>query len=46
MNKYYTTLEQNNLKQVESLKLQRDFWKKEWQDALRRGDTEAAKTLE
>lgn len=46
MNKYYETLERNNLKQLDSLKKQRDFWKEQWDAAVARGDTQAAKQFE
>ena len=46
MNKYYETLERNNLKQLDSLKRQRDFWKEQWDAAVARGDTQAAKQFE
>jgi len=46
MNKYYETLERNNLKQLDSLKRQRDFWKEQWDVAVARGDTQAAKQFE
>ena len=46
MNKYYETLERNNLKQLDSLKQQRDFWKEQWDAAVARGDTQAAKQFE
>ena len=46
MNKYYEILEKNNLKQLDSLKQQRDFWKEQWDAAVARGDTQAAKQFE
>ena len=46
MNRYYETLERNNLKQLDSLKRQRDFWKEQWDAAVARGDTQAAKQFE
>jgi len=46
MAKYYETLEQNNLKQLDSLKQQRDFWKSQWDEAVARGDTKAAQKFE
>jgi len=46
MDKYYTTLHNNNLKQLDSLKRQRDFWKEQWDAAVARGDSEAAKQFE
>ena len=46
MNKYYETLERNNLYQLDSLKKQRDFWKEQWGAAVARGDTQAAKQFE
>lgn len=46
MNKYYETLERNNLKQLDSLKRQRDFWKEQWDAAVARGNTQAAKQFE
>ena len=46
MNEYYTQLEQNNLKVLDSLKQQRDFWKEQWDAAVARGDTNAAKEFE
>ena len=46
MNRYYTTLQNNNLRQLDSLRQQRDFWKQEWDEAVARGDTESAKKFE
>jgi len=46
MDKYYSTLRDNNLQQLDSLKQQRDFWKQEWDEAVARGDSEAAKKFE
>jgi len=46
MNKYYETLERNNLKHLDSLRQQRDFWKEQWDIAAARGDTQAAKQFE
>lgn len=46
MDKYYTTLHNNNLKQLDSLKRQRDFWKEQWDAAVAREDSEAAKQFE
>ena len=46
MEKYYSTLAENNLDQVESLRLQRDFWQKQWELARQSGDTNAAKKFE
>jgi hypothetical protein len=46
MQKYYDTLTQNNLRQLDSLRQQRDFWKQEWDMAVARGDTQAAKAFE
>ena len=46
MDRYYTTLQNNNLKQLDSLRQQRDFWKEQWDAAVARGDSEAAKKFE
>lgn len=46
MDRYYSTLRDNNLQQLDSLKQQRDFWKQEWDEAVARGDSEAAKKFE
>ena len=46
MNKYYSALQENNLKTLDSLKKQRDFWKQQWDEAVQRGDTQAAKRFE
>jgi len=46
MDKYYSTLEKNNIKQLDSLRKQRDFWKDQWDAAVARGDTQAAKQFE
>ena len=46
MNNYYNQLQQNQLNQVDSLRRQMDFWKKEWNDALAAGDTNAAEKFE
>ena len=46
MNNYYNQLQQNQLNQVDSLRKQMDFWKKEWNDALAAGDTNAAEKFE
>jgi hypothetical protein len=46
MNNYYETLEQNNLKQLDALKQQRDFWKQQWDQAVVAGDTKAAQKFE
>ena len=46
MDRYYSTLRDNNLQQLDSLKQQRDFWKQEWDKAVARGDSEAAKKFE
>jgi len=46
MNNYYETLEQNNLKQLDALKRQRDFWKQQWDQAVAVGDTKAAQKFE
>ena len=46
MDRYFTTLQNNNLKQLDSLKQQREFWKNQWEDAVARGDTNAAKAFE
>ena len=46
MDRYYTTLRDNNLKQLDSLRQQRDFWKEQWDAAVARGDSEAAKKFE
>ena len=42
MDKYYTKLQSNNLKQIDSLKKQRDFWGQQWKEAAAAGDTKAA----
>ena len=42
MNNYYETLRKHNLDQLDSLKLQRDFWKEQMENALNQGDTKAA----
>ena len=46
MQKYYDTLARNNLNHLDSLKKQRDFWKQEWEQAVARGDVQAAKQFE
>ena len=46
MNNYYNQLQQNQLKQTDSVRKQIDFWKKEWDKALEAGDTNAAKKFE
>lgn len=46
MDKYYTTLQNNNLKQLDSLRQQRDFWKQQWDEAVAREDNQAAKKFE
>ena len=46
MDKYYTTLEQNNNKELDSLKKQADWWKKQWDAAKEAGDTKAAEKFE
>ena len=46
MQKYYDQMYQNNLKQLDSLRQQREFWKQEWDAAVARGDTNAAKKFE
>ena len=46
MEKYYNTLQENNLKQLDSLKQQRDFWKQQWDEAVARGDSQAAEEFE
>ena len=46
MDRYYSTLRDNNLQQLDSLRKQRDFWKQEWDEAVARGDSEAAKKFE
>ena len=46
MQNYYNTLQENNLKQLDSLRRQREFWKQEWEAATARGDTQAAKEFE
>ena len=43
---YYDALARNNLKQLDSLKQQRDFWKQEWEEAVARGDSKAAEQFE
>ena len=42
MDGYYTQLQNNNLKQIDSLRKQKDFWEREWKEAAARGDTNAA----
>ena len=42
MNKYYSSLQENQNKQIDSLRQQRDFWKAEWDAAVARGDIAAA----
>ena len=42
MDSYYTTLHNNQLQQIDSLKQQREFWKDQWDEAVARGDTNAA----
>lgn len=42
MNNYYETLRKHNLDQLDSLKLQKDFWKEQMENALNQGDTKAA----
>ena len=46
MEKYYDTLQSNNLQQLDSLRQQRDFWKEQWDEAVARGDTQAAEKFE
>ena len=46
MQKYYDTLTRNNLNHLDALKKQRDFWKQEWEQAVARGDVQAAKQFE
>ena len=46
MEKYYDTLQSNNLQQLDSLRQQRDFWKEQWDEAVARGDTQAAAEFE
>ena len=46
MQKYYDALARNNLKQLDSLKQQRDFWKQEWEEAVAREDSKAAAQFE
>lgn len=46
MEKYYSTIQNNNLKLLDSLKQQREFWKQQWDAAVARGDTNAAKQFE
>ena len=46
MNEYYTTLERNQTNQLDALRKQAEFWKKQWQGAAALGDTEAAKKFE
>jgi hypothetical protein len=46
MDRYYTTLEQNNNKNLEALRKQRDFWSQQWNEAVARGDTNAAAQFE
>ena len=46
MENYYKELERNQNNQIDSLRKQIDFWKKEWQQALLAGDTNAAKQFE
>lgn len=46
MENYYKELEKNQNNQIDSLRKQIDFWKREWQQALLAGDTNAAKQFE
>lgn len=46
MNSYYEQLHTNNINQLDSLKRQKDFWKEQWDQAVARGDTNAAKKFE
>ena len=46
MENYYRELEKNQNNQIDSLRKQIDFWKREWQQALLAGDTNAAKQFE
>ena len=46
MNSYYEQLQKNNNKQLDSLKHQREFWKEQWNEAVAKGDTNAAKKFE
>ena len=46
MQKYYNQLYQNDLKQLDSLRKQADFWKQEWAAAVEEGDTNAAEKFE
>ena len=46
MNQYYTALERNQNNQLDALRKQTEFWKKQWQGAAAAGDTEAAKKFE
>ena len=46
MNSYYEQLQQNNNKQLDSLRRQREFWKEQWDEAVAKGDTNAAKKFE
>ena len=46
MDKYYSKLQENNIKTLDSLKRQRDFYKEQRDQALARGDTNAAKMFE
>jgi len=42
MQNYYDMLQRNNIRQLDSLKQQRQFWKEQWDAAVARGDTNAA----
>ena len=46
MDRYYGTMEQNQLNQVDSLRKQSDYWKQMWDQALSQGDTQSAKRFE
>lgn len=46
MENYYRELEKNQNNQIDSLRKQINFWKREWQQALLAGDTNAAKQFE
>ncbi len=46
MDSYYTQLTNNQLKELDLLRRQNEFWYKQWQDAAGKGQTELAKQFE
>ena len=46
MEKYYTTLQGNQMRQLDLLRMQKDYWREQWQQATAAGDLEAAKRFE